>query len=86
MPTGNFLSKQIFPDIETALLAYEKCLNIIARTKTPIEAVRGVLYNLYQMQTPKFTDKQRFFILARIADYIDHTDFGKWEKNLSIIK
>lgn len=33
------------------------------------------------MQTPEFTDRQRCFILTRIADYINpfHTEFDKWK-------
>ena len=75
------ISKQVFLNVETALQAYEKCLNIITCTKTPVEAIQCVLYNLYQMQTPEFTDKQRYFILTRIADYINpyHTEFSKWK-------
>ena len=73
------ISKQIFDNAETALKTYQKCLNNIVGTETPILAVKYVLYELYQMQEPEFTDKQCYFILTRIADYIKHTDFGKWE-------
>jgi len=75
------MSKQIFPMAETALQTYDECLNIIACTNTPVESIRRVLYKLYQMQTPEFTDKQRYFILTHIADYINphHTEFDKWK-------
>jgi hypothetical protein len=75
------ISRQIFTDVDTALNVYAGCLNLIICTNNPVEAAKMVLYKLYQMQTPEFTDKQRHFILIRIADYINpyHTEFGKWK-------
>jgi hypothetical protein len=75
------ISKQIFPDADTALNVYADCLNLIVCTNKPVETIKMILYKLYQMQTPEFTDKQRYFILTRIADYINpyHTEFDKWK-------
>jgi len=76
------ISRMIFPIPETALQMYKECMNIVSCTKEPVEATRCVLYKLYQMQTPEFTDKQRLFLLKHVADYIDprNTDFsGKWK-------
>jgi hypothetical protein len=75
------IRKQIFSDMGTALTAYEENLNIIVGTKTPFEAVERVLFYLSPAQVIEYTDKQRYFILTWIADYINpyHTEFDKWE-------
>lgn len=75
------IRKQIFVDVETALKTYGESLNLIVGTKTPFETVECVLYSLSPAQTTEYTDKQRYFILTCIADYINpyHTDFCKWK-------
>jgi hypothetical protein len=75
------IQRQIFVDAEIALKAYKESLNVTIGTKTPFEAVKCVLYSLSSAQTIEYTDKQRYFILTCIADYINpyHTDFSKWK-------
>ncbi|GHT37113.1 hypothetical protein AGMMS49574_29620 [Bacteroidia bacterium] len=73
------ISKQIFPDAEIALQKYEESLNVIICTKTPYESVNCVLFSLNYPQ--EISDKQRYFILKCLADFINpyHTEFSKWK-------
>jgi hypothetical protein len=73
------ISKHIFPDVKTALQKYEESLNVILCTKTPFEAVESVLFSLNYPH--EISDKQRYFILKCLADYINpyHTEFSKWK-------
>jgi hypothetical protein len=85
------ISKDIFPDVNTALNTYADCLKLIVCADKPVEAARAVMYRLYHMQTPEFTDRQRYFILQHVADYINpyHATFGKWklqEKTYEMLK
>jgi hypothetical protein len=73
------IGNQIFPDAETALQKYEESLNTILCTETPFEAIESVLF--YLNYPHEISDKQRYFILKCLVDFINpcHTDFDKWK-------
>jgi hypothetical protein len=69
------IGNQIFTDEECALCLYRDGLDIVECTDKPFDALKCVLEKLSEL-----SEKQKYFILKSIADYISpyHTEYEEW--------